>query len=368
MKITYKNILALILIFVLFAACGPKESTSDQAVVDEVVEESSEEIESENEMIDKDVELTWVDGGGSYHDAVVAAWLDDYQKLTGVEFSYVGWTDNAQLIAQVEAEAVTYSVYNGDNTWGLDAHSEWLEPIDYSIVSKDGIIEGMATEYRVANMMYSMALAYNTDKTDGKVPEGWADFFDLEQFPGKRCVMDYSVGGIFEIALMADGVPLDELYPLDLERAAAKLDTIKDELIFWGTGAEGEDLIATGEATMCMEYNSRAIDAKESLGKPVEVQWNQQMLAAAYLTVPKGTPNKDAAMRLIAYIVSPENNGKLSEYFGVAPINMKSEIDPASAENQPSSHLDQAYIIFDDAWIVANQEMVEAFYQEWKSK
>jgi putative spermidine/putrescine transport system substrate-binding protein len=139
-------------------------------------------------------------------------------------------------------------------------------------------------------------------------------------------------------------------------------------LIFWGTGAEGEDLIATGEATMCMEYNSRAIDAKESLGKPVEVQWNQQMLAAAYLTVPKGTPNKDAAMRLIAYIVSPENNGKLSEYFGVAPINMKSEIDPASAENQPSSHLDQAYIIFDDAWIVANQEMVEAFYQEWKSK
>jgi len=365
MKINYKKILVLLVVLVLLAACAPKAPATEQVVEEKTAEEASVD---ENEMIDQGVELTWVDGGGSYHDAVVAAWLDDYQEKTGVEFSYVGWTDNALLVAQVESGAVTYSVFNGDNTWGLDAHSEWLEPIDYSIVSKEGIIEGMATEYRVPNMMYSVLLAYNTDKTGGKVPEGWVDFFDLEKIPGKRCVMDYSVGGIFEIALMADGVPTDELYPLDLERAAAKLDTIKDELIFWGTGAEGEDLIASGEATMCMEYNARAIDAKEVLGKPVELQWNQQMLAAAYLTVPKGTPNKDAAMRLIAYMVSAENNGKLSDHFGVAPINMNSKMDPASAENQPGAHLDQEYIIFDDAWIVANQETVEAFYQEWKAK
>jgi len=316
---------------------------------------------------DEGVELTWVDGGGAYHDAVMDAWLNDYMEETGVVFNFVGWTDNALLISQVESGAVEYSVYNGDNTWGLDAHAEYLEPIDYSIVPRDEILEGFATEYRVANMIYSIVLAYNTEATGGEVPEGWADFFDLEKFPGKRCVMDYSVGGIYEIALLADGVAPDELYPLDLDRAEAKLDTIKDELIFWTTGAESEDLIATGEAVMCMTYNSRAWDAKVNLEAPVEIQYNQQILAAAYLTVPKGTANVDAAMRLIAYVVSAANNAKLSSYTPLAPTNINAEPDPEIAPNLPTAYLeDLEYAIFDDQWISENQSMVEERYQAWK--
>lgn len=315
---------------------------------------------------DSGVELTWVDGGGAYHDAVMKAWLDDYAADTGVVFNFVGITDNAQVKAQVDAGAVEYSVYNGDNTWGLDTDAEYLEPIDYSIVPKDEIVPGFATEYRVANMIYSIVLAYNTEKVGDEVPAGWADFFDTEKFPGKRCVMDYSVGGIYEIALMADGVAPDELYPLDLDRAEAKLNTIKDDLIFWGTGAESEDLLISGEAVMCMTYNSRAWDAKVVLEGPVEIQFNQQIMAAAYLTVPKGTPNKDAAMRLIAYVTSAENNAKLSSYFTVAPVNVNSEADPELAPDLPTSHLDEEYAIFDDQWISENSKMVEERYQAWK--
>ena len=78
----------------------------------------------------------------------------------------------------------------------------------------------------MADITYGVVLGYNTDATAGQVPEGWADFFDTAKFPGKRGFWDYSAGGIFEFALLADGVAPADLYPLDLERATAKLDTI----------------------------------------------------------------------------------------------------------------------------------------------
>jgi len=360
------------MLVIILSACSSTSSnpTTDQSSpeTDQASNVVAPNDESSDKRIDEGVELTWVDGGGAYHDAVMKAWLDDYQKEMGVVFSFVGWTDNAKLKAQVDTGAVTYSVYNGDNTWGLGKDEQYLEPIDYSVVNRDDILEGFATDYRVGNMIYSIVLAYNTEKTGGMVPESWADFFDLEKFPGKRGVMDYSVGGIYEIALLADGVSPEELYPLDLDRAEKKLNTIKDQLVFWDTGAKSEDIIVNGEVTMAMMYNSRAYDAKAILQKPVDIQWNQQILAAAYLTVPKGTPNKDAAMRLVAYVTSAENNGKISEYFTVAPTNTKSVVDPTLAEDLPQAHLDQVYIIANDAWISQNFSAVEERFQAWKTE
>ena len=317
---------------------------------------------------DKGVQLTWVDGGGAYHDCVVKAWLDPYSQQTGVVFNYVGQTDNAQVKAQVEAKNVTYSVYNGDNTWGLKADSAYLDPLDYSIIaSKADMLPGFASDYRIANMVYSMALAYNTNKVGGNVPQGWADFFDLQKFPGKRAVFDYSAGGIFEAALMADGVSPDKLYPLDIPRAIKKLNSIKNSMVFWGQGAQSEDLIGSGEVTMAMMYNARATDAKNMLHKPVEIQWNQQLLTAAYLTVPKGTAHKDAAMRLVNYITSAQNNGKLSQCFGVSPTNTKSAPDPTMGPNLPTAHVNLSYAKSDDQWISDNSKMLETQYQNWKT-
>ena len=55
----------------------------------------------------------------------------------------------------------------------------------------------------------------------------WADLFDTAKIPGKRTFYKWSAPGVLEIALLADGVAPDKLYPLDLDRAFKKLDTIK---------------------------------------------------------------------------------------------------------------------------------------------
>lgn len=310
--------------------------------------------------------LVWVDGGGAYHDAVQKEILDTWKAPEGMVIVSVAGTDNAKLRAMVESNRVVWDVYNGDNTWGTESDGKWLEPLDYTVINKDDIIPGFASTYRVANMIYSIQLAYNTDQVKTK-PTGWADFFDLEKFPGKRAVMDYSAGGIFEIALLADGVKPEELYPLDLDRAIRKLDTIKPSLVYWQSGAQSEELVGSGEVAMVMTYNARAYDAKVALEMPVDYIFEEQILAAAYLTIPKGSKHVDAAMDLIAYAVSPDVNGKLTANLPLAPSNTKSEVNPDMAADLPSSHLDKPYAVFDDQWIAANSAELEKRYQAWKS-
>ncbi len=310
--------------------------------------------------------VVWVDGGGAYHEALDKGVLQPYESDSGVDIVPEAGTDNAKLRAMVEANRVTWDVYNGDNTWGTEADAEYLEPLDYSVIPQDEILDGYSSKYRVANTIYSIQLAWNTDKVKG-TPQGWADFFDTAKYPGKRAVMDYSVGGVFEIALLADGVAPDELYPLDLDRAIAKLNTIKDDLVFWTSGAESEDLVGSGEVAMVMTYNARAYDVKNVLNKPVEYTFRDQILAASYLSVPKGTKNKAAAMELIAYAVSAEANGKPSTYLPLAPSNTKATADAAMEKDLPTSHLDEPHASFDDVWISENAAAVEAAYQEWRS-
>jgi putative spermidine/putrescine transport system substrate-binding protein len=220
----------------------------------------------------------------------------------------------------------------------------------------------------VADMTYGVVLAYNTDKTAGQVPAGWADFFDTAKFPGKRGMWDYSEGGIFEVALMADGVKPTELYPLDLERATKKLDTIKNDLVFWGSGAESQELIGSGEVAMTLIWNGRGWSAKHTDNKPVEMQWNQQIVTADYLVVPKGTPNKEAAMRFIAYAVCAENNAKPSEFIPYGPINKNSKPAEANKADLSVSNADENSAYFDDEYLIEHFDEIDAAYQEWKTR
>jgi putative spermidine/putrescine transport system substrate-binding protein len=135
---------------------------------------------------------------------------------------------------------VTWDVVDVGNDFGLDVHKDLLEPLDFTLIPKAEMNADLGiTDYRVPDITYGVVLAYNTDVLGaGNVPAGWADYFDTAKFPGKRGAWDYSEGGMFEFALLADGVAPDALYPLDLERATAKLNTNKDDIVFWQTGAE----------------------------------------------------------------------------------------------------------------------------------
>ncbi len=278
--------------------------------------------------------LSFTSFGGVYQEAQRKAWLEPYTELTGVQFTEDENSSNATIKTQVESGQVTWDVVDVGNDFGLDVHKDLLEPLDFTLIPKDELNADLGiTDYRIPDITYGVVLAYNTEVLGaGNVPAGWADYFDTAKFPGKRGAWDYSEGGMLEFALMADGVAPADLYPLDLPRATAKLDTIKDDIVFWTSGAESQELIGSGEVAMTMIWNGRGWSAKNQDQKPVEMQWNQQIVTADYLVVPKGSPNKDAAMQFIAYTACAANNAGPSEFIPYGPTNTKSTAEPGDGQ------------------------------------
>jgi putative spermidine/putrescine transport system substrate-binding protein len=314
------------------------------------------------------VTLSFVSFGGVYQEAQRKAWLEPYTELTGVQFTEDENSSNATIQAQVESGQVTWDVVDVGNDFGLDANADLLEPLDFSIIPRDELNADLGiTDYRIPDITYGVVLAYNTDATAGAVPEGWADYFDTTKIPGKRGAWDYAAGGMLEFALLADGVAPADLYPLDLARATAKLDTIKDDIVFWSSGAESQELIGSGEIAMTMIWNGRGWSAKNIDQKPVEIQWNQQIVTADYLVVPKGSPNKDAAMQFIAYTACADVNAGPSEFIPYGPTNVNSEPNAAMVNDLSVTNADENSAYFDDAYLVENFEEIDAAWQAWKA-
>ncbi len=312
--------------------------------------------------------LTFASYGGVYQEAQRKGWLQPYTALTGVQFQESEDSANATIKSQVESGQVTWDVVDVGNDFGLDSNKDLLEPLDYTLIHKDEILPGFASTYRVADITYGVVLAYRTDKTNGQVPQGWADFFDLKKFPGKRGMYDYSAGGIFEVALMADGVAPKDLYPLDIDRAIKKLDTIKDQLVFWPGGAKSQELIDSGEVTMSLMWNGRAWSAKHLDNKPVEIQWNQQLLTSDYFVVPKGSPNKDEAMKFIAWATCAQNNAAPSQFIPYGPTNKNSKPAADKVPDLAVSNVNDTTAYFDDQWLVDNAKMLDDRYNAWKTQ
>jgi putative spermidine/putrescine transport system substrate-binding protein len=309
--------------------------------------------------------MTFVSFGGVYQDAQRQGWLEPYSALTGVTFQESEDSSNATIQAQVEAGQVTWDVVDVGNDFGLEANADLLEPLDYNLIPGDQIIDGFASEYRVADITYGVVLAYNTEQTGGVVPEGWADFFDTAKIPGKRGLWKYSTGGVLEFALMADGVAPADLYPLDIPRALAKLDTIKDDIVWWDTGAQSQDLIGSGEVAMSMIWNGRGWSAKNIDNKPVEIQWNQQILTADYFVIPKGSPNKDAAMEFIAWATCANNNAAPSNNIPYGPTNVNSVANPAMVADLAVTNINDTTAYFDDEYLINNFAEIDAAFQDW---
>ncbi len=380
----WTRIVAIAVVVLLAAACTsggggatPSPTSAGPSSPASVAPDGSQPATSDacNPPRQEGVTLTFVSFGGAYQEAQRKAWLEPYSELTGVQFQEAEDSSNATIKAQVESGQVTWDVVDVGNDFGLEANAALLEELDQELIPFDEVNQDLGpSKWRVPDITYGVVLGYNTEQTAGAVPEGWADFFDTTKIPGKRGMWDYSEGGIFEVALMADGVAPGDLYTtgpggegLDLERAAAKLDTIRDELVFWATGAESQELIGSGEIAMTLIWNGRAWSAKNTDGKPVEIQWNQQIVTADYLVVPKGSPNKDAAMQFIAYTICAENNAKPSEYIPYGPTNVNSEPAEAAKADLSVSNADNA-AYFDDEWLVNNFDAVDAAYQEWKAQ
>ena len=313
--------------------------------------------------------LVFVAWGGTTQDAQKEAFGDSFTKGSGVEVVQDGPTDYGKLAAQVGSGNVTWDVVDVEMDFAEAAAKQGLlEPIDYKVVDRSKIDPRFAHEFYVGSFYYSFVLGYNKD-TFKDAPKGWADLFDTAKFPGKRTFYKWSAPGALEIALLADGVTPDKLYPLDLDRAFKKLDTIKKDIVWWGGGAQSQQLLASGEAPIGMLWNPRIYAIQKEGSGNVDSVWAQNLTAADVLVVPKGSKNKANAMKFLANATSADPQATLAKLTLLTPINVdsKSKLDKGIVASLPDAHTDGQINLDMKYWAEHRDEIGKRWY-DWQAK
>ncbi len=313
--------------------------------------------------------LNFVSWGGSTQDAQKQAWAEPFSKASGIQVVQDGPTDYGKLKAMVESGNVQWDVVDVEADFALRAASEGLiEPLDFKQIQRDKIDPRFVSDHGVGSFFFSFVLGYNQGKLGGKEPQDWNALFDTKTYPGKRALYKWPSPGVLELALLADGVAQDKLYPLDLDRAFKKLDTIKQDIVWWGGGAQSQQLLASGEASLGQFWNGR-VYALQKDGAPVGVSWKQNLVMADFLVIPKGAKNKAAAMQFIANASSAKGQAEFANLTAYAPVNLDSvsQLTPELAPNLPTAYA-KDQVTLDFAYWAKNGPAIATRWNEWLVK
>ena len=289
------------------------------------------------------VNLTIVSWGGAYSASQQNAYHDPYMAANP-HVRIVTDDGSANALAGIRAQAQA-----GNVTWDLvdmlpsDAQvacdEGLLLEIDYDNMlapapdgtpaSQDFLPGSLDGECFIPQIVYSTIISYNSTMFPAdKQPNSIADFFDVENFPGQRAIQNRP-GGNLEWALYADGVPLGEIYdvlrtPAGVERALAKLDTIKDHLVFWTEGAQAPQLLADREVAFATGYNGRMFAAAEEEGQPIQIIWDGQLVEWDGWVIPKGGRNVDAVLDYVRFATDTQRLADQAKYISYGPARASS--------------------------------------------
>src|SRR5262249_54681793 len=238
-------------------------------------------------------QIVFVNWGGIANDAFGRFYGKPFEdKTPGVKVVMDSSGPSAGKIrTMVESKHVTWDICDSSASSSILLGGQGLlEPIDYSIVDKANLPpKGFAYPHGAAPYSFSSVLLYDAAKFGANPPKTWADFLDLQKFPGKRMLRRDALATL-DALLLGDGVPMDKLYPLDTKRALNVLRKIKKDAVYWNSGSESEQLMRTGEASIGFIWNTRAKVLHEETKGRLTWTWNQGVLQAGIFVIPKGNP------------------------------------------------------------------------------
>jgi len=313
--------------------------------------------------------LNFTSWGGTTQDAQKKAWAGPFTQQTGIQVVQDGPTDYGKLQAMVQSGNVQWDVVDVEADFALRAAQQGLlEPLDFKTIDRSRIDPRFVNDHAVGSFFFSFVLGYNQGKLGSKQPQDWSALFDPTTYPGKRALYKWPSPGVLELALLADGVPKDKLYPLDLDRAFKKLDTIKKDIVWWGGGAQSQQLLASGEATLGQFWNGR-VYALQQDGAPVGVSWKQNLVMADMLVVPKGAKNKEAAMKFLAEASGARGQAEFANLTAYAPVNLDSvaKLTPDLAKNLPTAYGSEQ-VTLDFAYWAQHGGEIASRWNEWLVK
>lgn len=301
-----------------------------------------------------DETLSIVSWGGVVSGANRAAYWDPFTEETGIVI--VDDTFNGELSrirAQVESGSVLWDIAEPEFAEALLGCEEGLfEPLDDSLLPLDDIPIAHVGECAVTSLLASTVLAFDASVFPDGGPTSWADFWDIKAFPGRRG-LNFSVTDTLVIALLADGVPPEEIYEVlgtseGQDRAFNKLDALRASIVWWRSGTEQIQGLLSGEFSMASAWNGRIASAVATEGADLKMAWQAGHLATGnQWVVLKGSENKDAAMAFIGFALRAENQARFMNEIDYGAISRAAHemISPERLAIMPGNPMFEAHVI-----------------------
>jgi putative spermidine/putrescine transport system substrate-binding protein len=316
-------------------------------------------------------DLTFTSWGGVYQDAQVKAFIKPFEQDTGTKVTDDPGMSYAKVKTMVDTDNVSWDVVTAEGFWAVQECEQLLEPLDKQVDLSQIDPELVQSECGAPLLTYLSAVYYNTETFSGNDhPTGCKDFFDTERFPGKRAAYGVAVpNALIECALLADGVAPNELYPLDLDRAFAKIESIKDDLVFWNIGADSEQLMTSGEVAMLLAFNGRAYAAIAQQGAKFAPAYGESLLHEDVLVVPKGAKDPEQAKKLVSSMMDPERQAELTRLIPYGPSNEDAKLSglsPDLKEYLPTTNpkLAKGVVVQDQRWWAEHADEVTQRWEE----
>ncbi|MGY6409866.1 MAG: ABC transporter substrate-binding protein [Alkalilacustris sp.] len=322
--------------------------------------------------------LTIASWGGAFQEAQRTHFFLPFAEQAGIsllEDEFIGGI--GVLRAQVMAGSPTWNVVQVEaEELTLGCEEGLFVPIDYGMLdfAPEDFIDGAATECGVGTIVWSKVLGYDGGRLDSG-PTSWADFWDTETFPGTRALRRGAQYNL-EFALMADGVAPGDVYdllrtPEGVDRAFAKLDELRDNLIWWEAGAQPLQMMASGEVVMTSVYNGRVTASNRSEGTDFRIVWPGSIYAIDSWVILEGTPNVETAHAFINFASDPARMARIPETIAYG-TTVRAAADLVAEEFQAdlpttAGNIEEA-IEFDTEFWVENIESLTERFDRWAAR
>ena len=317
-------------------------------------------------------QLTVAASGGTFQDALTRHFYKRFEQETGARVTHVPIEGQEQFtraramirIGRVEWDIMSPEPQSFYRDQGL------FERLDCSRIpnaQKFGV-PGTCGEYGIFRAIGGGVLTYNTKAFPNDPPQSWADFWNVQKYPGPRCLPGILPHYVIASALLADGVAPEKLFPPDMDRAMRKLQEIKPHVaVWWNSGNQSMDTLRKGECVMSWMWSGRILQLMAE-GQPLNITWNQSQPVFAYWSIVKGAPNLDLAYKFLDFwMKEPAAHVAFSKeiFYDTANTEALKNLTPAEIPLRAISEPNlKAQVPFDWKWVAENTDMMRAAFQD----
>lgn len=301
--------------------------------------------------------------GGLWGESIAECVEKDLKEMHGVTVMTDTPGGLAKLRAVVESGNIAYTAFDMESSELVRARQlGLLQEIDWEAVDPNPIFEEAMQPDAFGSSYYSTIMAW---RSDAKAPSNWVEFFDTENFPGKRALPSYP-GFVLTFAAMGDGVPPDELFPLDLDRAFKTLERVKDDVIWWEAGSQAPQLLQDNEAQYAISWSGR-VAGQEG----IEISFQDGMLDTSWFVIPKGADPAEVEAAYIWFRMQTEleRMGCMMEYIPYPGplLGIEAVIPEETAPLMPTYGPNvEVQWMQNGEWWVENLDEVEERWAEFK--